>query len=69
MVVLVYWLCTLHDQPTFISLEVDMITLIIITSASTMPRIFPIMRPREYCHMLHNHDNSLSMVHGKKLGN
>ena len=43
MVVLVYWLRTLHDQPTFISLEVDMIALIIVTSASTMPRLFPIM--------------------------
>ena len=43
MVVLVYWLCTIHDQPTFISLEVDMIALIIGIRASTMPRPFPIM--------------------------
>ena len=43
MVVLVYWLRTLHDQPTFISLEVDKIALIIVTGASTMPHIFPIM--------------------------
>ena len=43
MVVLVYWLCTLHDQPTFISLEVDMIAFIIVSGASTMPHIFLIM--------------------------
>ena len=43
MVALIYLVHTLHDQSTFISLEVCMIALIAIIDASTMPHLFPIM--------------------------